>query len=74
MLGKGKLLNWRFNLLVGVVGAILAGIFITPWFDIETINQRTFSVPSLLVSLGGSVVLLIVIMLVRRVRTNTPSV
>lgn len=73
LLGKGKLLNWRINLVGGVVGAIFAGIFITPWFDIETINQRTFSMPSLLVSLGGAVILLVVMTIVRRVRTNTPS-
>jgi uncharacterized membrane protein YeaQ/YmgE (transglycosylase-associated protein family) len=58
ILRTNEQLNPRINIFVGIVGAIAAGIFITPMFDIETINQRTFSLPSMLVSLGGAIILL----------------
>lgn len=61
----------RMNLIVGVVGAIAAGIYVTPFFDIETINQKSFSLPSMLVALGGAVVLLLGVYLFRRLRTRT---
>jgi uncharacterized membrane protein YeaQ/YmgE (transglycosylase-associated protein family) len=63
--------NLRINMFVGIVGAIVAGIFITPLFDIVTVNQRTFSLPSMLVALGGAVILITVVYLFRRLRTNT---
>ncbi|HLF88475.1 MAG TPA: GlsB/YeaQ/YmgE family stress response membrane protein [Anaerolineales bacterium] len=63
--------NLQINIVVGIVGAFAAGVFITPLFDIETINQRAFSLPSMLVSLGGAVLLLTVVYLFRRFRTDT---
>ncbi len=54
------------NVIVGVVGAILAGWFISPLVGIGTINQDNFSLPSLLVSLVGAVVLLAIVNLIRR--------
>ena len=63
--------NLQFNIVVGIVGAFAGGVFITPLFDIETINQRTFSLSSMLVSLGGAVLLLTVVYLFRRFRTDT---
>jgi uncharacterized membrane protein YeaQ/YmgE (transglycosylase-associated protein family) len=54
------------NVVVGVVGAILAGWFISPLVGIGTINQDNFSLPSLLVSLVGAVVLLAIVNLIRR--------
>ena len=67
---KGERSNWRINFLSGVIGAVFAGIFISPWFDIKTVNQRTFSLPSMLVSMGGAVGLLIIVYVVRRVRAS----
>ena len=54
------------NVIVGVVGAILAGGVISPLVGIGTINQDNFSLPSLLVSLVGAVVLLAIVNLMRR--------
>jgi uncharacterized membrane protein YeaQ/YmgE (transglycosylase-associated protein family) len=54
------------NVIVGVVGAILAGWFISPLVGVGTINQDNFSLPSLLVSLVGAIVLLAIVNLIRR--------
>lgn len=54
------------DIIVGVVGALLAGFLLTPLFGTGTINSNDFSVPSLLVSLLGSIVLLAIVNLFRR--------
>jgi uncharacterized membrane protein YeaQ/YmgE (transglycosylase-associated protein family) len=54
------------NVVVGVVGAILAGWLLSPLFGVSTINQSNFSIPGLLVSLGGAVILLAIVNLLRR--------
>jgi uncharacterized membrane protein YeaQ/YmgE (transglycosylase-associated protein family) len=54
------------NVIVGIVGAALAGFVISPLLGIPTINQDTFSVGSLLVSLLGAVILLAIVNLFRR--------
>jgi uncharacterized membrane protein YeaQ/YmgE (transglycosylase-associated protein family) len=54
------------NVIVGIVGAVLAGFLLSPILGVSTINQENFSVPSLLVSLLGSVVLLAIVNLFRR--------
>lgn len=54
------------NIVVGIVGAFLAGMFLSPLFGIATINQNNFSIASLLVSLLGAVILLAVVNLFRR--------
>jgi uncharacterized membrane protein YeaQ/YmgE (transglycosylase-associated protein family) len=51
------------DIVVGVVGAFLAGYFLTPFFGISTINQNNFSLPALLVSLLGAVILLAIVRL-----------
>jgi len=56
------------NIVVGIVGAFVAGYLISPLLGIGTINEGDFSLPSLLVSLGGAVILLAVINLFRRGR------
>ena len=56
------------DIVVGVVGAFLAGYFLTPFFGVSTINQNNFSIPALLVSLLGAVILLFVVRLFRRAR------
>jgi uncharacterized membrane protein YeaQ/YmgE (transglycosylase-associated protein family) len=48
------------------VGAFVAGWFLTPLFGITTINQNNFSLPALLVSLLGAVLLLAVVRLFSR--------
>jgi uncharacterized membrane protein YeaQ/YmgE (transglycosylase-associated protein family) len=54
------------NIIVGVVGGILAGWFILPMIEVGTINQYNFRLPSLLISSGGAVVLLEIVNLIRR--------
>jgi uncharacterized membrane protein YeaQ/YmgE (transglycosylase-associated protein family) len=45
------------NLIVGIVGALLASLLLTPLFGIVTINQSYFSLLALLISLLGAVIL-----------------
>ncbi|MEZ4713546.1 MAG: GlsB/YeaQ/YmgE family stress response membrane protein [Caldilineaceae bacterium] len=59
---QGKLLN----IVVGIVGAFVAGLVLTPLFNIGTINQSNFSLASLLVSFLGAIILLGMVNLLRR--------
>ena len=54
------------DIIVGVVGAFVAGLVLTPLFGISTINESNFSFPALMVSLLGAVILLAVVGLFRR--------
>ncbi len=54
------------NVIVGIVGAFLGGMVLSPLFGMGTINQNNFSLQALLVSLVGAVILLAVVNLVRR--------
>ena len=54
------------NVVVGIVGSMIAGWLISPMLGVGTINQNNFSMPALLVSFGGAVVLLAVVNLLRR--------
>lgn len=54
------------NIVVGIVGAFLAGLVLSPMLGISTINQGNLSIPSLLVSLLGAVLLLFIVGLIRR--------
>lgn len=53
------------NVVVGIVGAFVAGLVLTPLLGIGTINQNNFSLPGLLVSLVGAIILLAVVGLLR---------
>ena len=54
------------NVVVGIIGALLAGWFLAPLFGTGTINQNDFSISGLLVSLVGAIVLLAIVNLIRR--------
>jgi uncharacterized membrane protein YeaQ/YmgE (transglycosylase-associated protein family) len=54
------------NVVVGIVGAVLGGWFLSPLVGVSTINQNNFSLQSLLVSLGGAVALLAIVNVIRR--------
>ena len=54
------------NIVVGVAGAFIAGLVLTPLLHIGTINQNDFSLPALLVSFVGAVALLAVVSVFRR--------
>ncbi len=56
------------NVVVGIVGAALAGFVISPLLGVPTINENVFSVGALLVSLVGAVILLAIVNLFRRGR------
>lgn len=56
------------DIVVGIVGAFVGGYFLSPIFGVGTINQNNFSMPALLVSLLGAVILLAVVKLFRRAR------
>jgi uncharacterized membrane protein YeaQ/YmgE (transglycosylase-associated protein family) len=55
------------DIIVGIVGAFVGGYFLSPIFNVGTINQGDFSLPALLVSLGGAVILLLISKLFRTI-------
>jgi len=56
--------NLLLNIVVAVVGAFLAGYFLSPFFKVGTINNA-ITVPTMIVTLLGSVILLAVVNLFR---------
>ncbi|MCL4800869.1 MAG: GlsB/YeaQ/YmgE family stress response membrane protein [Burkholderiales bacterium] len=58
------------NVVVGIVGALVGGWVISPLIGVATINQSDFSLAGLLVSLGGAVILLAIVNLIRRGRVR----
>lgn len=57
--------NLLINIVVAVIGAFLAGYFLSPIFKVGTINDA-ITVPTMLVTLLGSVILLALVRAVRR--------
>jgi uncharacterized membrane protein YeaQ/YmgE (transglycosylase-associated protein family) len=55
------------DVIVGIVGAFIGGYFLSPIFNVSTINEGNFSIPALLVSLGGAVILLAISKLFRNI-------
>ena len=55
------------DILVGIVGAFVGGYLLSPLFNVGTINEGDFSLPALLVSLGGAVILLAISKLFRNI-------
>lgn len=58
------------NVVVGIVGAMIGGWLISPMVGSATINDGTFSLTALGVSLLGAVILLAVVNLFRRGRVR----
>lgn len=56
--------NLLINIVVAVVGAFLAGYILSPIFNIGTINDA-ITIPTMLVTLLGSIILLAIVNLVR---------
>ena len=54
------------NVIVGIVGAFLGGLLISPLVGVPSINQNAFSLGAMLVSLLGAIILLAVVNLMRR--------
>jgi len=55
------------DIIVGIVGAFVGGFFLSPLFNISTINESNYSIPALLVSLGGAIILLAISKLFRNI-------
>ena len=59
------------NIVVGIVGSMLGGWLISPMLGAGTINQNDFSLPGLVVSFLGAVILLAIVNLVTRGRPRS---
>jgi uncharacterized membrane protein YeaQ/YmgE (transglycosylase-associated protein family) len=53
------------DIVVGIIGAFIAGFFISPLLGVGTINDA-ITIPTMLVTLLGAVVLLWIVKMVRR--------
>ena len=58
------------NIVVGIIGAALAGFLLSPLLGVPTINSGDFSIGALLISLLGAVILLAIVNLFRRGRAR----
>jgi uncharacterized membrane protein YeaQ/YmgE (transglycosylase-associated protein family) len=58
--------NLLLNIVIAVLGAFVAGYFLSPIFNVGTINQA-ITIPTMLVTLLGAIILLAIIRLLRRV-------
>jgi uncharacterized membrane protein YeaQ/YmgE (transglycosylase-associated protein family) len=56
------------DVVIGIVGALLGGWFLAPLLGATTIDQGTFTLTSLLLSLAGAVILLGIVNIGRRGR------
>ena len=56
--------NLLINIIVAVLGAFLAGYFLSPIFKVGTINDA-ITLPTVLVTLLGSIILLAIVNLFR---------
>ena len=54
------------NIVVGIVGAFLGGLLLSPLFGTGTINGDDFSASGLIVSFLGAIILLAIVNLFRR--------
>jgi uncharacterized membrane protein YeaQ/YmgE (transglycosylase-associated protein family) len=55
------------NIIVAVVGAFLAGYFLSPIFKVGTINDA-ITIPTMLLTLLGSIILIAIVRFIRRRR------
>lgn len=58
------------NIVVGIVGALLAGFLLSPLLGIPTINSGSFSIGALLISFVGALILLAIVNFFRRGRAR----
>lgn len=67
MRDRGGLL---INIIVAVIGGFIAGYFLTPLFKISPIGVGAISLPAMLITLLGAIILLAVVNLFRRGRAR----
>lgn len=48
------------NIVIGIIGAWVGGYFISPLVGVSTINQNALSIPSILVSIVGAVIVIFI--------------
>ena len=65
LMGTNSQQDTLLDIVVGVIGAFIAGYFLSPVFGVGTINDAV-TIPTMLVTLLGSVVLLWIVKAVRR--------
>ncbi len=58
------------NIVVGIVGAFVGGLLISPLIGAGTINNSGLNVGTFVVSLGGAIILLALVNLFRRGRAR----
>lgn len=58
------------NIVVGIIGALIAGFVVAPLLGTGTINTSDFSLSGLLVSFFGAVILLAIVNMFRRGRVR----
>lgn len=56
------------NIVVGIVGALLAGLLLSPLLGVAPITSGNFSIGALLVSFVGAIILLAIVNFFRRGR------
>jgi uncharacterized membrane protein YeaQ/YmgE (transglycosylase-associated protein family) len=61
--------NLLINIVVAVLGAFLAGYFLSPIFKVGTINEA-ITIPTMLVTLLGSIILLAIVHFFTRSRAG----
>ena len=60
--------NLLINIIVAVIGGFIAGYFLTPLFHISPIGVGAISLPAMLITLVGAILLLLLVNLIRRRR------
>jgi uncharacterized membrane protein YeaQ/YmgE (transglycosylase-associated protein family) len=58
------------NIVVGIIGALLGGFLLAPLLGGGSITNDPLSIPNILISLLGAIILLAVVNLVRRGRVR----
>lgn len=58
------------NVVVGIVGALLAGLILSPLLGVAPITSGNFSIGALLVSFVGAIILLAIVNFFRRGRVR----
>jgi uncharacterized membrane protein YeaQ/YmgE (transglycosylase-associated protein family) len=56
------------NIVVGIIGAMVGGLLLSPLLGAATINQNDFSITGLFTSFLGAVILLAIVNFIRRGR------
>ncbi|MES2661865.1 MAG: GlsB/YeaQ/YmgE family stress response membrane protein [Pseudomonadota bacterium] len=54
------------NIVIGILGAWLGGYLISPLVGVSTINQNALSIPAILVSIVGAVIVIVIWQLIRK--------